>query len=517
MVSESKIVTAQEAVSIIKDGDTIASGGFVGIGVAEEVLIAIENRFIETQSPRELTLVYAAGQGDGKDRGLNHFGFEGLLKRVLGGHWGLVPKVQKLALDNKIEAYNFPQGVLSQMFRDIAAKRPRTINKIGLHTFVDPRMSGGKINKKTTEDLVDLIEFDGKEYLAFKTFPVDVAIIRGTTADGDGNITMEKEALYMESLAIAMAARNSGGTVIVQVERIAEKNTMKARDIKIPGIFVDYIVVADIKNHQQTFAESYNPSFSGEIKVPLDRIAPMEMSARKIVARRAVFELSKGDVVNLGIGMPEGVASVATEENLLQDVTLTAEPGVIGGVPASGLNFGAAANVTALIDQPYQFDFYDGGGLDIAFLGLAQADKTGNLNVSKFGPRYAGAGGFINISQCARKVIFVGTFTAVGLEVSIKDGMLHIDQEGKVIKFVEQVEHVSFSGRLAQDENRFVLYVTERCVFKLVKKGIELIEIAPGIDVEKHILPYMGFEPIITKTPKLMEKTIFNETVMNLG
>lgn len=512
-----KIVSAQEAVSIMKDGDTVATGGFVGIGVAEEILLAVEQRFTETQSPQDLTLVYAAGQGDGKDRGLNHFGHEKLLKRVLGGHWGLVPKVQKLALDNKIEAYNFPQGVLSQMFRDIAAKRPRTINKIGLRTFVDPRMDGGKINERTTEEMVELIEFDGEDYLAYRTFPIDIAIIRGTTADVDGNITMEKEALDMESLAIAMAAKNSGGKVIVQVERIAQGNTMKPRDIKIPGIMVDYIVVSRPENHHQTFGEVYNPAFSGEIKVPLDRIEPMVMGARKIIARRAALELSDGHIVNLGIGMPEGVASVATEEGLLEKVTLTAEPGVIGGVPAAGLNFGAAANVTALIDQPYQFDFYDGGGLDIAFLGLAQADKTGDLNVSKFGPKFAGAGGFINISQCARKIVFIGTFTAVGLKISVENGVLHIHEEGKVAKFVDQVEHVTFSGKLALEENREVLYVTERCVLKLTSAGMELVEIAPGIEIDTHILPYMEFQPIITNPPRLMDKRIFYKEVMNQG
>ncbi len=515
MKINSKIVTSEQAASIINDGDTVATNGFIGIGVAEEVLIAIEKRFSETRSPENITLVYAAGQGDAKDRGLNHFGYEKLLKRVIGGHWGLVPKIQKLALDNKIEAYNFPQGVISQMYRDIAAKRPRTINNIGLHTFVDPRDSGGKINEKTTEELVDLIEFDGKEYLSYKTFPIDVAIIRGTTADIDGNITMEKEALYIESLSIAMAVKNCGGKVIVQVERIAEKNSLKSRDIKIPGILVDYIVLSDPKNHQQTFAESYNPSYSGEIKVPLSDIASMKMSARKIVARRAVFELSKGDVVNLGLGMPEGIASVAAEERIFQEVTLTAEPGVIGGVPAAGLSFGAASNVTALLDQPSQFDFYDGGGLDITFLGLAQADKNGNLNVSKFGPRYPGAGGFINISQCARKVVFIGTFTAIGLKVSIKDGKLSIDEEGKERKFVNKVEHITFSGKFAQENKKSVLYVTERCVFRLGPKGMELVEIAPGIDIEKHILSHMDFEPIMEKKPKLMEERIFYENVMN--
>ncbi|MFV0435970.1 MAG: acyl CoA:acetate/3-ketoacid CoA transferase [Desulfopila sp.] len=517
MSGDVNVVSAEEAVAVIKDGDTVATGGFVGIGVAEEILIAIDERFQKSRHPRDLTLVYAAGQGDGANRGLNHFGHEHLVRRVIGGHWGLVPKVQQLALDNKIDAYNFPQGVISQMFRDIAAKRPRSISKIGLHTFVDPRLSGGRINQKTTDELVEVIEFDGEEYLSYRTFPIDVAIIRGTTADVDGNISMEKEALDIESLAIAMAAHNSGGTVIVQVERIASRNTIGPRTVKIPGILVDYVVVSRPENHCQTFAEAYNPTYSGEVKVPLDRLAPMAMGARKIIARRAVFELSRGDVVNLGIGMPEGIAQVAAEENMLDDLTLTAEPGVIGGVPSSGLSFGAAANVVALIDQPSQFDLYDGGGLDIAFLGLAQADRNGNLNVSKFGSRFAGAGGFINISQCAGKVVFVGTFTAVGLKISVYDGQLVIDQEGRVKKFVDQVEHTTFSGRFAQAENRSVLYITERCVFRLGAQGLELVEVAPGIDIERHILSQMGFEPIIAGPPGLMHRSIFSPEVMNSG
>lgn len=512
----SRIVTPEQAAATIRDGDTVATNGFIGIGVAEEVLVAIENRFLETGAPKNLTLVYAAGQGDAKDRGLNHFGHEGMLKRVIGGHWGLVPKVQKMALENKIEAYNFPQGVISQMYRDIAAKRPRTINKTGLHTFVDPRITGGKINEITRENLVELIQFDGVEYLSYKTFPVDVAIIRGTTADVDGNISFEKEALTIECLSMAMAAKNSGGRVIVQVERTAERNTLKLTDIRIPGILVDQIVISHPENHQQTFAESYNPSYSGELRVPLSSMAPMPMSVRKIIARRGIFELSQGNVVNLGLGMPEGVAAVAAEENVFQEVTLTAEPGVIGGVPASGLSFGAAANVAVLVDQPSQFDFYDGGGLDICFLGLAQADKNGNLNVSRFGPRYPGAGGFINISQFAKKVVFVGTFTAVGLKVAVRDGQLVIEEEGKQMKFVNSVEHITFSGKYALEVGRPVLYVTERCVFKLGEQGMELIEVAPGIDIEQHILPFMAFEPVIARKPAIMDKRIFRENRMNL-
>ncbi len=514
----SKVMSAAEAVALIRDGDTVATGGFVGNGFAEELAIAIENRFTETQEPQDLTLMYAAGQGDGKEKGLNHFGYEGLVKRVIGGHWGLVPRLQKLAVENKIIAYNLPQGIISTMFRDIAAKKPRTISSVGLGTFVDPRKAGGKINSITTEDIVELVEYDGEEYLAYKTLPVDVAILRGTTADPDGNITMEKEALTLEVLAIAIATRNSGGTVIVQVERVAERGSLHCRDVKIPGIMVDCVVVAKLENHWQTFGEEYNPSYSGEIRVPIDSLAPMEMSPRKIIARRAAFELQTGDIVNLGIGMPEGVANVVNEEKMLDKIVLTAEPGVIGGVPAGGLSFGAAANTDALIDQPYQFDFYDGGGLDIAFLGMAQTDYRGNVNVSKFGPRLAGAGGFINISQNAKTVVYVGTFTAGGLSLLIEDGQIRITQEGKSKKFVGgEVEHITFSGEYGLKKGQRIIYVTERCVFELNEEGMQLTEIAPGVDLQKDILAQMDFEPVIKGEPELMDPRIFLPGPMGLA
>lgn len=510
-----KIATAAEAVALIQDDDALCTSGFVGIGVPEALLAALERRFVETGSPRNLVLFFAAGQGDGKERGLNRLGHDGLLRRAIGGHFGLVPKIGRLALENRIEAYNLPQGVISQMYRDVAAGKPGTLTRVGLRTFVDPRLEGGKINEATREDLVRLQIVDGREYLFYRAQPLHIAFLRATTSDPQGNLTMEREALVLDNLAMAMAVRNSGGIVIAQVERIAASGTLRSRDVVVPGALVDCVVVAEPAEHAQTFATFYNPAFAGEVRVPIDSLAPRPLDERKVIARRAAFELRPGSVVNLGIGMPEGVAAVAAEERLLDLITLTAEPGVVGGMPASGLDFGAAVNTDAVVPQNQQFDFYDGGGLDLACLGMAEASAAGDVNVSRYGSRLSGAGGFINISQNAKNLVFAGTFTAGGLDVAAGDGVLRISQEGRARKFLSKVQQVTFSGEYAAERGQRVLFVTERCVFALLPEGLELIEVAPGVDVSRDILPHMEFQPIV-RAPKTMDARIFRDAAMGL-
>lgn len=514
-----KVISAKVASQLIKDNDTVALNGFAyGFGFAEGLAKELGKRYEEEQQPQNLTLLFGSGCGDnGKsDFGLDHFAKDGMVKRIVGGHMGLAKKLSNMINENKIEAYNFPQGVVTHLFREIAGGKSGVLTHVGLQTFADPRVEGGKMNEKTVEDLVEVVQIGGKEQLLYHSMPIQVALIRGTRGDEFGNITLEKEGVYLETLHIAQATKNSGGIVIAQVEQLVQHGSLNVREIEIPGMLVDYVVKAEPQDHKLNAGVLYDPSYTGEAVIPVEEIEPMKMSPRKIISKRCAMELEKGMILNLGIGMPEGVASVALEEGISDWTTMTIEAGSIGGVPGSGTNLGGATNVEVIIGQPNMFDFYDGGGLDIAFLGLAQADQQGNINVSKFNGRMMGCGGFVNITQNTKRVVFCGTFTAGKSDIQVADGKLDIRQDGMYKKFVKQVEQITFSGQYANEVGQEVLYITERAVFRLTKMGMELIEIAPGIDLQRDILDKMDFIPVISKQVKEMEHSIFKDENMGL-
>lgn len=511
-----KLVSALEAAALVRDGWTVSTSGFTGSGHAEAVTSALEDRFLKTGAPRDLTLLYAAGQGDRETRGVGHFGHKGMIRRVIGGHWGGAPRVGRLAIDNEIEAYNWPQGVISQLFRAIAGNKPGVVSAVGLHTFVDPRHEGGKLNSRTREDLVELVTLAGRDWLFYPSMPIHCAVLRGTTADERGNVTTEHEAFHQDLLALAQAAHNSGGIVIVQVKRLVKAGTLNPNLVRVPGILVDYVVVCeDPGQHWQTYVEEYNPAYTGEVREPEHVFQPRALDVRKVIQRRAFFELQKlsSPVANLGTGIPAGVGQIAREEGY-SDFTLTVESGPIGGTPAAEKSFGASTNPEAIIDQAAQFDFYDGGGLDISFLGLAQMDGHGNVNVSRFGDRVAGIGGFVNISQTAKNLVFMGTLTAKGLELKIGEGRLEIAREGSVRKVVQKVEHLSFNGPFVAGLGIRVLYVTERAVFQLREGQLTLTEVAPGIDIERDILARCGTRVKVATDLINMDERIFFDRPM---
>jgi propionate CoA-transferase len=502
------IITAAEAAAFVKDGSCLViqgSGG--GVGEPSLLIKALGERFQQGGSPHGITVVHSTGIGDKKEIGMDYLALEGLVKRDVAGHLGMAPKMGKLIQENKVEAYNFPQGVLAHMYRAVAARTPGVITKVGLETYIDPRVEGGKMNEVTSEDLVKVIELEGEEWLFWPRFQFDVCFIRGTTADTRGNISSEEEGAFLEGISIAQSVRACGGVAIAQVKYLAEAKSLDPHLVRIPGICVDYVVVDP--EQKQTCLDIYNPSYCGHVRVPMASIPPIPLDERKVVARRAAKEIFKGAVVNLGVGQPSGVAAVAAEEGFIDDFTLTVEQGAVGGTPVGGVTFGMAYNPEAIVAMDAQFAFYDSGGLDVAFLGMAETDREGNVNSSKVGGMLAGCGGFINITQNAKKVVFCGTFTAKDFACRVGDGKLTIQNEGKMRKFVSKVNQITFSAKYAQRTGQPVLYITERAVFCLKEDGLHLTEIAPGLDVEKDVLAHMDFRPIVDAELKTMDPAFF--------
>ncbi|MCB4366028.1 acyl CoA:acetate/3-ketoacid CoA transferase [Hydrogenophaga taeniospiralis] len=506
-----KVITADEAGALIADDATIFLGGLAVTSLPEEVLQGVERTFLNTGHPRNLTTWACGAVGNSGEAGMKHFAHAGMIKRVVAGHFGQTGKeMMKMVFDGEVEAYNFPQGSLSHLTRQIANRSPGLLTQVGLGTFVDPRQEGGKMNSRSTEDLVKLVAFEGQEWLYYAPPKIDVAIIRGTLADERGNITLDKEGMLLEQLSIAQAAKRWGGIVICQVEAVVKAGSLHPKAVKVPGLLVDYVVIGKPENHMQSIATQFNPALCGDIKVPTNSLEPMPLDERKVIARRAAMEVKPGAITNLGIGIPAGIPTVAAEEGVSDLLTLSIESGVNGGIPAQLGDFGLAYNAESIIEQSSQFDFYDGGGLDASFLGLAQTDVHGNVNVSKFNGRPVGCGGFVNITRSTKKLVFCGSFTAGGLDVKVGDGRLTIVKEGKARKFIEQVEQITFNGHDAALRQQQVVFITERAVFRLCEEGLELTEIAPGVDLERDVLAHMAFKPII-RDLKTMDPGIFSE------
>lgn len=519
-----KFINAKEAAAVIKDGSTVAIDAFISFCLADDILGEIESRFINEGHPRSLSVVNVAGiGGDGKNRGINHFAHKGLIRRLLCSNLSLANKMYPLIMDGSIPCFMIPQGVLSHMMRAIASGKPGVITQVGMKTFVDPRVDGACINDtaKACEDRpVELITVKDIEHLFYPAFPIDVAVIKGTIADRKGNISLEKEAMHLEQLEMATAARNSGGIVMVQVDEIVESGDLHPQDVIVPATLVDYVVLGSPENTGQHFIEGLPPvvnSWCGDEKIHLEEIKPLALDPIKVICRRGAMEFTDNAFINLGIGVPMNVSNVLNEEGLIKNVSASIESGVMGGVPAPGIATGAAYNPDAILKQPDMFDFYDGGGIDYACLGAAEMDSHGNVNVSRFAGKVPGPGGFINITQGAKNVCFMGTFTAGRSDIRIENGKINILQDGPHIKFKENVAHITFSGENSLDKGRQnIIYITERAVFRLRPEGFTLTEIAPGADLRKDILDKMEFMPVISENLKLMDERLFRPEVMGL-
>ena len=526
-MSNSKFMTAAQAADLIRDNDTVAlMGGGGGLMEANCLFEAVQARFLSTHTPRNLTMVHALGIGDKKTKGMNCFAHEGLVKKVIGGHWVWSPTMQKLALDEKIEAYILPGGVSSQLLREIGAGRPGLFTHVGLGTVCDPRQGGGRMNNSAKDDLAEVVHMDGREYLRYKPFPVNVALVRASAADEDGNISFEHEVANVDAQSLALAARNSGGKVIVQVKERLPNGSLKAREVRIPSAWVDAIVVDP--DQRASYGIPFDPALSGELTGDARRqseaadheaekaAAQEAFGERQAVARRAALELFNTDkarpVVNYGVGVPDAVAKLIAARGEQHRIYQTIEHGTYGGTLMDGVLFGYARNATAMLDAATQFDFYAGGGLDIAFLGFGEFDAQGNVNVSKLGGLTVGPGGFIDIAQNARKMVFCGTFAAKGVKLQTGNGQMRVLQQGAVKKIMAQVDQITFSGAQALKRGQTVLFLTERASFRLTDQGVELFEIAPGIDLQRDVLDQMGFAPHMSPALVSMPADLFAAT-----
>lgn len=510
---KANFITAEEAAKKIKDGSTVCTIGMTLVSASESVLKAIEKRFESSGHPANITLVHSCGQSDRKD-GIQHFAHEGLVKRIIGSHWGLQPKWMEMISENKVEAYCLPQGQIAQLYRSMACGLPGKMSKVGLGTFIDPRIESGKMNERTKplEDIVDIIKYDGEEYMFYKQIPLDTVLIRGTVCDESGNLTTTEEAMKLEVLPAVLAAKRYGGRVIAQVKQVVQSGTINPKEVTVPGVFIDDVVVCEnpLEDHRQTSSWYFDPSYCGQARVPEQNIAPPPFNERKFIARRGTQELYRGAVVNLGTGIPNDmVGKVCNEEKVSDDIMITVESGIYGGVQAGGIDFGVGQNLSAMIGHHEQMDYYNGAGVDITFMGVGELGEDGSVNSTKMGTRCTGAGGFIDITQNAKKVVFLGTFTARGAEYKFDNGKLNIVKEGKIRKMVKQVAQLSFNGPMARKKGQEVVIITERAVFELCEKGVLLTEIAPGIDLQTQILDMMEFKPFISPDLKLMDEKLF--------
>lgn len=507
-------VSEQDAAAMIGDGKTVATIGMTLVSASETILKAIEKRFLETGSPNQLTLVHSCGQSD-RDRGIQHFSHDGMLKCIIGGHWGLQPRMMKMIAENKMLAYCLPQGQFAQLYRSMAGGEPGKITKVGLGTFIDPRLGGGKMNEITQDapDIVDVVKIDGEEYMRYKPIPLDYCIIRGTYVDENGNLSTEEEAMQLEVLSAVFACKKFGGKVIAQAKYKVAAGSIHCKKVTVPGIFIDAVVMCDNpeEDHRQTHSFAYDPAYCGNIKLPVENSDVLPMNVRKLIGRRALMELTRDDVLNVGTGIPNDVVGpILAEEDVQEEVTITVESGIYGGIPMGGIDFGIAKNNFALIRHDDQFDYYNGAGVDVTFMGAGEIDPQGNVNATRLGVNPTGAGGFIDITTNAKHVVFCSTFTGKGLECSFEDGKLHINKEGTLIKFVNKLQQISYNGEIARKKGQKMHYVTERAVFELRQEGLVLIEIAPGIDLQTQVLDLMEYKPLISENLKEMDPAIFN-------